>query len=87
MTTSADKFRKTLRNIEAIYRRLDSNVLTGRNSVSTEASLAKHVKTLRSLISEDAHSDTSPLCDLLDSDAKLAARWDRVERRYYGLPS
>jgi hypothetical protein len=83
MTT--ETFTRKLRNVEGIYYRQDKGYLTGRNATSTDAAIAGYVKTLREAIAQDAQTDAAPLCSFLDDNPKIAARWDKIERRWYGL--
>ena len=79
------RFERSVRNAESVYRRLDRGELTGRNSDATDATIRGHVETCRALMKAELHDDDSPLFAWLDAHPKLAERWDRIERRYYGL--
>lgn len=86
MNRTVDAFTRRLANLESAYRRLDSGQLTGRNSSSSDETRELHYRALRDMIAADAHTDDAPLCTYLDEHPKLAARWDRLERRSVGLP-
>jgi hypothetical protein len=81
-----ETFKRTVRNFEAVYRRLDRGELTGRNADATEATLEGHYRALKSALDAELYVDDSPLFALLESDERLAARWNRLERRRVGLP-
>ncbi len=79
MTAKTDTFKRELRNTESQYRRMDSGTLTGRNANGSSDSLDWKLNRLREL------SRTDEVLDALDADEKLAARWNKVERRAAGL--
>lgn len=74
-----ETFKRRLRNLESSYQRLDSGKLTGRNAAGSDGTRALNYR----LLSELARTDE--VCDALDADPKLAARWNRMERRQAGL--
>lgn len=79
-TVQQSTFTRKLRNLESAYRRLDGGQLTGRNSDSSDRTRAMQHADLAQLARTDS------VCELLDADEKLAARWNRLERRGAGLP-
>jgi hypothetical protein len=79
VSTYVDTFKRELRNTESQYRRMDSGELTGRNADGSADRLNWKLNRLREL------ARTDEVCDALDADDKLAARWNRVERRAAGL--
>jgi hypothetical protein len=79
MATPLADFTRELRNTESQYRRMDSGTLTGRNADASADSLSWKLRRLRDLARTDA------VCDALDANPKLAARWNRIERRAAGL--
>jgi hypothetical protein len=85
-TPTVKRFKRELRNLEGMFSRLDSGVLTGRNATSSDDTRRYKYELLRDLVAADAKTDDAPLCTYLDEHPGLAARWDRVERRSVGLP-
>ena len=83
---TSEDFTRKLKNLEGMYYRLDKGLLTGRNSDSTTATMDFRYRELRDAITADANTDDAPLCSYLDGNPKVAARWDRIERRSVGLP-
>lgn len=81
---SADKFTRYLKSLEGMYYRLDKGISGGRNSASTDATMEARVREMQAAISADAHTDDTPLCSFLDDNPKVAARWNKVERRFFG---
>lgn len=81
------EFRRHVQSASATYRRMDTGQLTGRNSNATADGLDYSVREARAVLTADAWTDEAPLCAYLDSSrgARLAAAWDRVERRHAGL--
>lgn len=81
------KFRRHVAALGGIYARMDAGTLTGRNAVSTDGTVRMHAEAARRLLREDAATWEAPLCAYLDSKhgSRLAAKWHRIERRYYGL--
>jgi hypothetical protein len=76
-----DAWRKALTSLEGMQRRV-AKVGYGRNAGSTEATMDWRYRQLQQgVLRSDA------VCDDLDNDARLAARWSRAERRYVGLPA
>lgn len=86
MSSVAD-FERTVSSLAGIYYRRDKGLLTGRNSSSTDRTIDALVKHARELLRAELDDDQSPLFAELDRRPKLAAKWDRLERRYYGLPA
>lgn len=80
-TPAVENFKRILSNLEGAYRRFDSGQLTGRNDSGSHGT--RHMNFAR--LAELALTDS--VCDALDADDKLAARWNRIERRNAGLPS
>lgn len=78
MTTALDTFTRTLRNLEGMQRR--ASTLT-RNHASSEKTRDMNLRRLRDMV---ATSDE--VCDALDNDPRLAARYNRAERKELGLP-
>lgn len=81
------RFQRHVTALSGIYYRLDKGISGGRNSRATDTALAMHVKQAREILAADARTDDAPLCAYLDSHPKLAAKWNALERRYYGLPA
>lgn len=79
-----EQFKREVRNLEAMYRRLDSGALTGRNSTSSDASREAKYRRLRDALLAELWDEASPLFAMLDADEKLAERWNRLERRSVG---
>lgn len=71
------RFMRTLRNLESVLYRQRTGQYTGRN---TPADPTDYVKSLHALV---LCSDA--VAGMLDSNDKLAARYNRAERRAYGL--
>jgi hypothetical protein len=84
--STPENFTRRLRNLEAMWRRLDRGELTGRNCESSDRTRENTYRALRDAIRADANTDAAPLCAWLDANPKIAARWDRIERRTVGLP-
>ena len=84
---SIEQFRRHVSAAAGVYSRLDGGKLTGRNSTSTDDTLDWHVKRAKEILAAAAESDTDTLPEYLDSarGARLAARWNRIERRHAGL--
>ena len=74
-------FARKLRNLEGMYRRLDSGELTGRNSSSSDGTRDMRYAELETL------AGLAVVAAMLDADDRLAARWNRLERRHAGLAS
>lgn len=87
MTSTVDKFRRSVTALAGVYYRLDSGTTTGRNADATSRTIDAHFREARALLRAELHDDDSPLYAYLDSPrgAKLAAKWDALERRYVGL--
>lgn len=81
-----DSFLRKLRNLESMYRRLDSGELTGRNSDASDAGREHAYCDLANLYDEACADDDNPLPEYLDDNPSVAARWHRMERRCVGLP-
>jgi hypothetical protein len=79
MTQQTETFKRLLRNTESQLRNRKN--LTGRNAHGSQSSLNYKMQRLHELVRTDE------VCDLLDSDERLAARWNRVERQHVGLPT
>ena len=76
-----------MRHVDAaagIYYRLDRGLAGGRNAAGTDATLTMHVHAARAIEHELLDDDGAPLWAYLDSHPRYAAKWNRVERRYYG---
>lgn len=84
---TAEQFNRRLRNLEAMWRRLDSGQLTGRNSTSSDLTREMVYRELRDAVAADARTDDAPLCSYLDANPRVADRFARVERRTVGLPA
>jgi hypothetical protein len=84
---SVVEFERTVTALAGIYYRRDRGILTGRNSSSTDDYVDALVKRARALLRAELDDENSPLYAELDRRPKLAAKWDRLERRYYGLPA
>jgi hypothetical protein len=84
---SVVQFERNVNALAGIYYRRDKGLLTGRNSSSTDDYVDALVRDIRALLRAELDDDDSPLYAELDRRPKLAAKWDRLERRYYGLPS
>jgi hypothetical protein len=80
-----ETFTRKLRNLEGMWYRLDKGLLTGRNSASSDADRPAKYRELRDAITADAKTDDAPLCAFLDANPKIAARWNKIERRTVGL--
>lgn len=78
---TTETFKRQLRNLESAYRRFDSGELTGRNCTSSDRYRDAAYRRLADLARTDG------VCDALDADSRLAARWNRLERRQVGLPA
>lgn len=83
---SVVKFERHVSLLAGIYYRLDSGGLTGRNATSTDRGIDAHFDAARALLAAELADDDSPLYAELERRPKLAAKWDRLERRYFGLP-
>lgn len=84
MTT--ETFTRKLKNLEGMWYRLDKGLSGGRNSASTEATMKLRYRELDDAIRADAQTEDAPLCTFLDNNPKLSERWNRLERREFGLP-
>ncbi len=84
-TAAVKTFRRHVDGAAGIYARIDAGILTGRNSDGTYAALEWHVKAAAEIIRAEVQSDNAPVCAWLDSKPRSAARWNRIERRFYGL--
>jgi hypothetical protein len=73
---NAELFRRRLTNLEAAWRNRSN---WGRN-VGSQAGAEYRYGLLCAM------ARTGEICDLLDNNPKLAARWNRMERRMVGLP-
>jgi len=85
-TMTPEQFTRELRNLEGMFYRLDKGLLTGRNSASSTDTMDYKYRRLRDAVAADARTDDAPLCAFLDANPRVAARWDRMERRSVGLP-
>jgi len=85
-TMTPEQFTRELRNLEGMFYRLDKGLLTGRNSASSSDTMDYKYRRLRDAVAADARTEDAPLCSFLDDNPKVAARWDRMERRSVGLP-
>jgi len=83
-TPQIKKFRRHADAAAGIYYRLDKGLTGGRNSESTERTLEWHIRSAQQMIAEDARTDDAPLCTYLDENPKLADKWNRLERRFFG---
>ena len=83
MTTDRDveKFKRLLRSAEGMLYRRDGGQLTGRNDASSQATLRMRFDDMSALVKE-----SDAVCEALDTNEKLAARYHRAERRWVGLP-
>ena len=79
MTSTTEQFTRKLRNLEGMYHRMSN--LTGRNSESSDRTREMRFQELAAM------ARTDEMCDALDSDDRLARRWNRMERRHAGLPA
>lgn len=86
MVNSIEQFKKHVRAAEGIYRRLDSGRLTGRNSVATKGTLSKHVRAAEATLTWACKQEGDPLPEFLDNNKLWAEKWNRLERRWHGLP-
>ena len=84
---SVVQFERHVTALAGIYYRRDKGLLTGRNAASTDAGIDAHFNAARALLRAELNDDDSPLYAELERRPRLAAKWDRLERRYYGLPS
>jgi hypothetical protein len=86
MTTSITKFERHITAIAGMYYRRDKGLGTGRNASSTDGTIDMHFNAARALLKAELHDEDSPLYAELERRPKLADKWDRIERRYFGLP-
>lgn len=77
MTDTTELFKRRLTNLEAAWRNRSN---WSRNAAGSQAGAEYRYRLLREMARTDA------VCDLLDNNPKLAARWNRMERRMVGLP-
>lgn len=81
MTNTQNEFTRTLRNLEGMLARRDSGSLTGRNDSASQDGMRRHARRLHNMILD--HEDVGAM---LDANPRMAARYDRAERRVYGMP-
>jgi hypothetical protein len=74
------EFVRTVRNAESQLRNRKN--LTGRNAHGSQSAMDYKMCRLTTLA-----RTSDAVCAALDADAKLAARWNRLERAHAGLPA
>lgn len=85
VTDTVATFRRHVDALSGMQYRRSTGRLTGRNAASTDAGIDAHYKAAAALLKADAATGDAPLCAYLDAHPRYAAKWDKAERRYFGL--
>jgi hypothetical protein len=86
-STRTETFRKAVDSLAGMFYRLDKGLSGGRNSGATDEWMRSRYELARETLAAACADETDGLPELLDSPrgARLAAKWNTLERRMVGL--